>query len=307
MARISTAAAADAALLNILSAQQVAFEAQTQVATGRVAEDLAGFGATATEVTDTRALTARTESFIEAAQSVAAQTSIQDLSLNSLSEQALALRDSLTSAVSLDEGSFLLDDLSNQFSIVVGALNVTQAGQFLFGGTRTDQIPVNVTSLGDLASRPTIEEIFDNGPQARVARIDENQVVEVAPLADEAGLLLLDSIRRIAQFDAGPDGPFDGEITPAQRTFLETEIQNVTAAFEEINLIQSRNGLIGGQADDAALRLEDQQFFLLGLSGDLENADLAEAAILLNLGQTAVAASAQAFSALSDSTLLNFI
>ena len=118
---------------------------------------------------------------------------------------------------------------------------------------------------------------------------------------------LMASIERIADFNAGPNGPFNGQITDAQQAFLETELGNIISAFDKINVAMAENGARQKQVEGAITGHEKRSDYLEIMVAGIEDADMAEAATRFQQAQTAVQVSAQTFSRLSQISLLNYL
>jgi flagellar hook-associated protein 3 FlgL len=181
----------------------------------------------------------RTETFINANQRLASRLEVQDLAYREMSEAASDLREALTTA----DGTALMNQVQEAFDRTLAALNTKFADSFVFSGMRTDVSPINAATLADLqAAVPDVMAVFENAPLRQTARIDEETTIDMNRTASEVVGDLMASFERIADFNAGPSGPFDGPITDAQQTFLRTEIANVISAFETINEAMGENG-----------------------------------------------------------------
>jgi len=307
MTRIATLQMNQSALAQLMRAQQQSFEANQQVATGKKAQDLKGYGVDAPVILAARGLQARTESYLQNLDVLRGQAEAQNLALEEAYGAAQSLRDVVGNVIAVDDGAILMNELERVLQSALSALNLEHGGQYLFGGVRADAEPVNIDSVAELVAAPTVDDIFDNADRARVARLDEGHVAETAPLASDAARELFASIKRIAEFDAGPNGPFGGDLTDAQRAFLTGELQNIDAAMDEVGRAVSRNGVFQNRLEETAGRLAAERDRLTGFVSRLEDVDMAEAVSRLQQSQLAVEASARAFATLSRTSLLDFL
>ncbi len=302
--RISTQAASQSALMDLMRAQRDAFDARDQLATGKKASDLKGFANAAETLMTARGAQVRTETFITTNERLASRLEVQDLAYRDMSDAASELRQALTTA----DGTALMNQVQEAFDRTVAAINTKFGDSFVFSGLRTDAAPINATTIAELqAAVPDTSAVFENAPDRQTARIDENTSIDVNRTAEEVVGDLMASFERIADFHAGPDGPFDGPVTEAQQTFLRTEIGNVIAAFETINDAMGENGSKQARIEASLRSHEDRRDYLLGWIADIEDADMAEAATRLNQAQTAVEVSARTFASLSQVSLLPFL
>ena len=302
--RISTEAASQSALMDLMRAQREAFDAHAQWSSGKIAPDLKGYGYTAETLMTARGAQVRTETFISANERLASRLEGQDLAYREISDAASDLREALTTA----EGTGLMNEVQEAFDRTLAALNTKFAGSYVFSGLRTDVSPLNVSSLADLqAAVPDVTAVFENGDQRQTTRIDEDTVIDLNRTASEVAGGLMASFERIADFNAGPDGPFNGAVTEAQQAFLSSEIAQVITAFENINEAMGENGAKQARIESSLRSHRERNDYLINLVADLEEVDMAEAATRLNQAQTAVQVSARTFSFLSQVSLLPFL
>lgn len=302
--RISTQAASQSALMDLMRAQRDAFDAREQLATGRKAADLKGYANAAETIMTARGAQTRAESFITANQRLQNRLEVQDLAYLELSDAANDLRQALTTT----DGTFLMSEVQEAFERAKNALNTTFAGSYVFGGTRTDAEPVTANTLADLqAAVPDVSAVFANSDRRQTAQLDPDISIEVNQTAEEVGFDLMAIFERIADFDAGANGPFDGPLNAAQQAFVQTEIGNVIAAFDDINVAMGDNGNKQARVDMAIRSHETRRDYLQQMIADIEDADMAEAAARLTQAQTAVEVSARTFASLSQVSLLPFL
>jgi flagellar hook-associated protein 3 FlgL len=302
--RISTQAASQAALMDLMRAQREAYDARDQLASGKKAPDLKGYANTAETIISARAAQQRSESFATSNSRIMNRLEIQDLAYQELSEAATDLRTALTT----NDGSFMMDKVQEVFDQASAALNMRFNGSYVFGGVRTDALPFTADTIADLqAAAPDVSAMFDNAARRQTTMIEETITIDINSTASEVGTDLMASIERIADFNAGPDGPFDGQITENQQAFLETELANIIAAFDTINVAMAENGSRQKQVENATTGHEKRSDYLTIMVAGIEDADMAEAATRFQQAQTAVQVSAQTFSTLSQIGLLNYL
>jgi flagellar hook-associated protein 3 FlgL len=301
--RVSTQAASQSALMDLMRAQRELYESGQQISTGLKAPDLKGYGNQAETILFARGALARSDNFVEASKRLASRLDVQDLALNEMSEAVQDLRLALTT----NDGSFLMADVQAAFSRFTSALNTQFNGSFIFGGTRTDTPPFTANTIADVQGAANIADLFQNSAQAQTGRIEENTTVETGFLASDLASDLMGIFERIADFNAGPDGPFDGTVTEAQQNFLSTEISNVIAAFENISTAVARNGSMQARLETAQVNNAQRSDYLTTMIAGMEEADMAEAATRLAQAQAAVQVSALVFSDMSQVSLLPFL
>lgn len=303
MTRIATFAAAQASLNHLLNAQKAAFDAQRQTATGKRIDDLKSAGRDAEVITAARAALARADSYAESATRIANRLNLQAQAFDSLAEAASDLRVALTT----NDGAFLMETVRAAYIKASEAVNARYAGTYIFGGTRGDAAPLVALSLNDLAAAPAVGDAFQNASSPATVRLGDAAVVETGFLASDVAGELFSVFKRIAEFDAGPDGPFDDPMTPAQKAFLQAEIASAIEAMETVTRYQAAGGAMQQRVESIIENQKDQGIYLRNLIGGLEDADMAQALARLQQAQTAVEVSAATFASLKQVSLLPFL
>ncbi|MFN7176534.1 MAG: flagellin [Thermaurantiacus sp.] len=301
--RISTQAASQSALLDLMRAQRELYESGQQISTGMKAPDLKGYGNQAETILFARGAMARSDNFVEASKRLASRLDVQDLALNEMSDAVQDLRLALTT----NDGTFIMNEVQDSFSRFTAMLNTQFNGAYLFGGTRTDTAPFTANSIADVQGAADIADLFQNSGKSLTGRIEENTTVETGFLANELAADLMAIYARIADFNAGPDGPFNGTVTAAQQDFLSTEIGNVIAVFENISAALGKNGSMQSRLETAQRSNEQRSDYLTTMIAGMEEVDMAKAASRLTQAQAAVQVSALVFSDLSQVSLLPFL
>jgi flagellar hook-associated protein 3 FlgL len=136
-------------------------------------------------------------------------------------------------------------------------------------------------------------------------RIEEGRTVRAGLVADDVITLAMESVKRLAEVDEGPDGPFGGELTAAQKQAIQNELASLADAFDHILACQAENGRLLKEVDAASARQRSQLEALKGAIGEIVNVDLAEVAVRLNQAQFAYEASAGVFNVVRNMSLLN--
>ncbi|MBR9824677.1 MAG: hypothetical protein GYB36_02595 [Alphaproteobacteria bacterium] len=303
MTRISTFAANQAALADLMRAQRNVFDMQQQLVSGKKATDLKGVGHQAETLTATRAAIARSEAFQQAGIRAAARLEAQDTALNSLNDAASNLR----LAATAKDGNYLMFEVENAFNEVVNALNSNHVGSYIFGGTRSDVPPVNVSDINPLIPLSSAAEVFENSERLPAMQLHNNISVDVGLLASDVATDLMAAFKAIADFNAGPNGPFVQPMTEAQETFIIAEVGNVLNAMDAVITAQGEAGAAAAQVDNLQTSHSDRQAFMEQFLSDIEDADMAETAANFQLAQTALDVSARTFATLSDVSLLPFL
>ncbi len=305
--RVSTQALVGSTLANYMRAQERQAAASVQIGSEKRALDHKGYGREAEQLTALRTVRAKADAFVAAGQAAGDRLAAQDLHLELAADAAGGARQAVAEALATGRAEGLVEALQTRFGSAVSALNGQHQGRYLFAGTLVDQRPVDISTLGELAAAPSTASVFGNDARRVTAQIDETSTIQTGFLADELGGPLFDVFRAIKQFADGPGGPLTGQLTPAQVSFLETQLAAFDVAREGLTDAVARNGGLQNQAEAAVRNQQEQSLQLESMLADKVDVDMAEAVTRLQLAQTAVQASAQVLASLKQSSLLELL
>ncbi len=148
MNRIAPFAQQDLILYNTQLTQQRVFKAQLQLGSGKVSQDYAGIAQRAARLVSIEAAILRVQRFTQTISLVDQRLSLADIAMQSIDDIARQLRGIVKS---LDDApaerySELREFAINARTVIVESLNTSDATRHLFGATRIDTPPVDVSS-----------------------------------------------------------------------------------------------------------------------------------------------------------------
>jgi len=278
-----------------------------QVATGKLADDYAGYRDKTAVMEAARSASARADANAAAAMQAAARLDVQDTQLGQLSEVANQVRLALTKATADQDVTSLMSQLEGYFDQIVGLMNAKDANGYIYAGDNNQTAPVVVNSLSDLAALPAVADAFVNGTIKTEVKIGDSQNIEVGLLASDIATDLFTLLRQVAQFDSGVGGPFSGTTTPAQQTFLESTIPIAIDAQHTVNAQAAANGMHYQTVDQATEQLKATSVVYKGFVSNIEDVDMAQAISQLNQNQIALQAAFQVTSTLNRLSLLDYL
>jgi flagellar hook-associated protein 3 FlgL len=305
MTRVATFGNYQSALLELMSAQSRAAEAQERVSTQKNATDLTGFGRQSETLTALKGAQSRIQGFLDTSDAV---STTQDLALGQINDAISGARESLGNAIATDSGAALMQDLEGRFQAMRGGLNMRHLGSYLFAGASTFTQPVAADSMADLAAAPDVPSLFSNDTLKTASRVAEGTTLETGFLANEVGSDVLSILRDIQTFHTTPgSGPLDGRLTAPQKAFLTTQLGRLAAAGAEVVNKMAGTGTFANQVESLTRSQEAQKTALDALVAGRTDADMAKAITDLQLSQVAIQASAQVISQLRQVSLLNYL
>ena len=308
MNRVSTASNYSAILSNLMAAQQRQVDAGSQVASQKKGDDLKSYARNAEMLTAMRSIQVRGQGFLEQNSTIADKLATQDIALSQVADAVAGAREAIAEALASGHVNTLVEDMEAQLRNAVEGLNARYGGKYLFAGGQIDTKPVTATTLSDLTAPATvIADFFKNDQFVTQNKVDDSTTVSTGVLADAIGTGLMTAFKAFQNEEQTGSGPFTGDLTDAQRTFLEGQLASWDQAHQTIVNIAGRNGLVAKRVDTVKDDLTSRQSSLKEMIGGITDVDMAEAASNLQAAQVAVQAAAQVFMSLQQSSLLNLL
>jgi flagellar hook-associated protein 3 FlgL len=292
---------------HITKAENALDTSNRQVATGKLADNYAGYRDKTAIMEAARSASARADANAAAATQALGRLDVQDAQLTQLSDIANEIRTAITKTTADRDGTSLMTQLESYFDQIVGIMNGKDANGYIYAGGNNQTPPVVVNSLTDLAALPSVADAFANGDLKNEVKIGDSQNVQVGLLASDLATDLFDLLRQVTQFDAGVDGPFSGTTTPAQQTFLESVIPTAMTAQRNVNAQAAANGIHYQTVKQTMEQLEASSVVYKGFVSNIEDVDMAQALAQLNQNQVALQAAFQVTSTLNRISLLDYL
>ncbi len=306
MNRIATAASYSAVLANLMAAEARQTDASNQVATQKKATDLKGYAGQAETLTAMQAVKSRIDAYIPQAAATADRLTSQDTAINQVGDAAQGARQAITDALASGDGSTLMQSLRNYFSDVTAGLNTKYNGNYLFAGGQVNTAPLSAASMSDLTAAPTTASLFHNDQLQTTSKLDDTTTIPSGFLADKLGTGVVDAFKAVQGF-VDANGDFNGPLTDAQKTFLQGQLAGFDTAHNDLVNAAGQNGLMQTQVTSMQADLTSRQTSLQTMLGGITDADVATAVSNLQQAQIAVQASAQVFTTLKASSLVNLL
>lgn len=305
--RVTTPGNYSAVLTNLLSAQQRQIDAGEKVSTGKNGQNLKEYANSSELLTAMRSVQTRVDVYLGQNRLLADKLATQDTALTRVADSAQAIRQAMADALASGRVDTLVEDIQAQMRNAVEAMNARYGGKYLFAGGQVDTRPVTATSLADLTAGPPISSFFQNDTFKVSAKLDEATTVTTGLLASDVGTDMLNALQAFETFNEGPDGPFTGQMTAAQKSFLEGQLGAWDQIRSDVTQVAAYNGTNQKRLDTVADDLQTRKDQLTGMLGDITDADMAEAASQLQQSQLAVQAAAYVFQSLQASSLINLL
>jgi flagellar hook-associated protein 3 FlgL len=305
--RVSTTGNYASVLANLMGAQLRQYDANARVSSQKNGKDLKDYAKKAETLAAMRVVERRTKAYQDQNHLIADKLTNQDQALNQITDSAAQIRQVIADALATDRADTLMTDLNGLFKNAVQGMNTSYDGKYLFAGGQINTQPVTATSLADLTSGPPIASFFQNDGFKAQAKVDDSTTVTTGFLANDLGTNMMNALKTLETFHEGAGGPFSGQLTDAQRTFLQGQLAGWDTIRSDLTLTTAQNGLNQKHVDDVGTGLIARKDTLTMMIGDITDADMAKAAGDLQAAQLAVQASAQVFISLQNTSLLNLL
>ena len=307
MTRVSSFGHTQTLISELLRNQSQLFQDQQQVNTGKVASDYKGLAGQTATLLGAKTLQTRIDQYKSAGQQIKGVLDIYDNSVGVLDSVTTDLQQTLQQGLANEEVYGFGESLSQSLNSAITALNTQVSGKYIFGGTRTDVAPVGIQSVSDLQALAAGSDAFQNNQQKPIVQVDDGVGLQYGMLASDVAGPLMDVLKAIADFNAGPNGPIDGQLTAVQKTFIQTQLNNLDSARQTILNAQVENGVRQNRLDSVLTQHDTTSNVVTGVISDIEDVDMASAVTKLNGDQTALQASYKVMAQLSQLSLLNFL
>ncbi len=307
MTRVATFHQSQNLMSQLMRAQGRTAIDQRQISTGKVANSFKDIPRDAGVLLSAKAVEMKTAAYIRLGEGLGSRLAIQNVQLESIASAGQDLRMAVLDAVASEKGIGLMGKLEGVFVNALNILNTQVDGRYYYGGTRTDVAPVNATGLPDLVAAAAASDLFENNSTKPSLLLDDNLPVDYGLLASDVATDLFDAIKRIADYDAGVNGPFGTQLTETQRQYLESEVANLAQVAEGLTADVANNGLNMQIVERALDRHAATEVHIKSFISDIEDVNLAEAITRLNSDQTAVEAATRVLGTLGQLSLMDFL
>lgn len=306
MTRIASSMINANALNDLQRAQRDLYDAQRKTASQKEAEDLKGYGQDARSIVSLERMRAQSEAFKSSAEELTTRLDLQDSHLGRAADVMGQLKEKLTSALALGDLSSVANDVKAAFTDIKSSFNATLNGKYLFGGTASDQPPIESASVSELANNPLTDAVSSDGEVVQI-RIDSNRLVDAGPLGRTAAMDALDVLRDLQIFEESGAGPFVDNPTNAQKDAITAALSRLKSVHTGLIDVQARNGQALNQTDAVIERHTSEGNLLESLSANITEVDLAEVAVQLNQAQLQFQATASVFRTIQGLSLVDYL
>ncbi|PTS78529.1 flagellin [Sphingomonas sp. HMWF008] len=285
----------------IQQSQQKLATTQAQLATSKKAPDYASLGTEAVRNLSTHSLLARQEAYVAAANRVGITMQFTDTHIGSIDTSAMSLKKDILTAVGTGKGTGLNDAINAAFNQFRAALNASEGGASLFGGSQSDGAPFTPNTLADTLVTPASAAFVNDDVKASV-RLADGVDVEYGVTASDVGTGLYAAFQTLAGISPVGDPP-----RAAQLSVLSQAAGQIDAGLTSLRAVNAENGRKQAQTETLGVRAEDRATLMKNIISGNEDADLGQVAIDLAQQKTVLQASYSVFAQLSGLSLVSYL
>jgi flagellar hook-associated protein 3 FlgL len=274
---------------------------QTQLATGKKAADYATLGSDAIRTLSAHSLLARQDAQATVASQVTTTLSIQDSAMNQIESAVSGLKTQLLEAVGTGQTTGLQQAIEGAFHQFRTALNTTENGSAIFGGSQTEGdafVPGTLQGVLGMSA----DQAFNNDQVKASGRVADGVDLSFGVVASEIGTGLFEAFKALAEA-----GPIDRTPTDAQRAALSTAIDGLGRGITQLQNVNADNGRKQAQVETLNTRAEQRAVLMTDIISRYEDADLSQVALDLSQRKSMLEASYSVFSQLSRLSLASYL
>ena len=303
-------------LAQLMRAQVQATQSEIQSSSGRKAEDYQGYGADASRLIAAKSYLQMTQQGIDTATQVKTTVDAQQLNLDRMRGLLQRATKSVQDGLAGRTATGILPTLDAALSGIVSVLNTVQNGRYLFGGTRATAAPVaaGAATPAGLMALASADAAFDRGGRALTANIAGGGNVTYGQTAWDIGKATLDVLRNIYRYNAvtytgagGPGTALTDGLSQAQMDFLAGQLGQLVQADTALLDQSVKGGVVQNQLTDMISRLGAQKTVAAKMVSDIQDIDVAGAAMKLSDDRSAVEVATKVLASVIMSNLLVFI
>lgn len=306
MTRVSTVQNYNIMTSNLMKAQIRQNDVGAQVSSQKVATDFKGYAKNAEVLTAMRGTQTRINGLLDQTKLVSNRLEMQDTGLGRIADGTKEAREAIANSLAAGSAATLMQQLTASFGEVVQGVNTKSNGLYVFSGAKTDTATTTATSMADLTLAPSTASLFQNDQYITTNRIDEQTSAKTGILGDAIGTDVFDAFKQVQAYIEA-NGPFTGNLTDTQVNFLKGLLPTFDNAYKNVVDAQGKNGVTQRRFEAAETDLSNQADTLTIMVGGITDVDMADAVTRLEAAKLAVQASAQVFTSLQASSLLNVL
>ncbi|CAN5262695.1 flagellin [soil metagenome] len=299
--RVATFAISQQMIAAALKTQSTMADQQMQEASGVVSSDFGGLGSSTQQVLNLQVSVTRAQSYIDAATQADSKIQVMYSAVNSIADLTTQFRTLLTAAsnaASTDAAS-VTQSAQDMLATMASLLNTKYNGSYLFGGSRTEQAPVDVSASTYAAatSPSTAATSYYQGDSAAASvRVSDSQTVSYGVTADNTAF---EQIMRAMNLVANN--------SPLSTDTLNEALDLASSSISALGVVQTKISNASASIEKASASQTEYQSYAQTLGSDLTSVDVAAVTASLATYQAQLTASYSAISKVQSLNLASYL
>jgi flagellar hook-associated protein 3 FlgL len=298
--RIATFALSEQMIAAAMRTEAVMADEQTQESSGVKSQFFGGYGADTQHVVNLQVSVTRAQSYIDAATLADNKTQVMYSAIGSVTDLITNLRTQLSAATtgSNTTTASVISSAQQMLTEMGSILNTQYDNQYVFGGARTTQAPVDLTSFSSgTGSTTTADTSYYKGDgEIASVKVADDQTVSYGITADNPAF---EQVMRVLKFVANASTLSSTDITNA--------LDLASSALDATATVQAKLSSAASQIESAKSRQSDYQSYAQTLASDLTGVDVAAVTAQLSAFQAQLTASYSAIAKIQSLNLANYL
>jgi len=278
---------------------------QTQVGSGQVSQTFDGISAQAQQLVSLQGQSTKITQYLSNNNLASQRTTAAETAITNMMNLATSFQTTLVNALNPgNAGSMALNQTAqNDMQQMAALLNTQFEGQYIFAGSATSTVPVNLSAPGFTAPGPvypsTPNTSYFQGNSTKLAvQVDDNFSVTYGTTADQTGC---EELLRAMHLAA------TAVTNPADIPRLNEALRVAKQAISDMSAIQAQIGVVQNVLSNTQEAQNQFQLQLKQQIGNISNIDVAQASTDLTGTENTLQASYAVTARLSQLSLVNFL
>ena len=299
--RVATFAMNERMLSASLRTQAKMSEMQIQEATGQVSTDYGGLGNSAARVLDLEVSLARSKTYASAAEEANGRVQVMYDQMSTMTDLLTELRGRVAAAIGTNSTDTSDESLAtaatSALEDLAGLLNVRYEGRYLFAGSATTTLPVDLESYdpADLTTEDT-SYYQGNGTITSVQVSSERSIAYGVTADNPAFEEMMRAVSALSKVD--------GNTTDAEMEEISTLL---VSALDKVTAVQSGLSLSSAALERASEVEQEYQSYVSSSLTGLTGVDVAAVTVQLTAYETQLQASYAAVAKVQGLSLLDYL
>jgi len=299
--RVATFGTSEQMIAAALRTQSTMANAQIQEASGVVSSDFGGYGSSTQQILNLQVSVTRSQSYIDAATQADSKIQVMYSTVNSVADLITQFRSLLTSATNAasTDSTSVTQSAQDMLQQMASLLNTQYDGGYLFGGARTGQAPVDISSSTyAAATSPSSADIsyYQGDHELASVRVSDSRTVSYGVAADNTAFeQALRALNLVANNSS------------LSTSTLNEALDLATNAVDAVGVVQSRISNTSSSIEKASAYQTEYQSFANTLGSDLTSVDVAAVTAQLSTYQAQLTASYAAIAKVQSLNLASYL